>query len=80
MFHVLQHYIADETHKIHWKDLQVSDEGTFTVEPLRILDCKVRQLYSCHMDQVKVHWDKYSPIYATWEDVETMHRDFPSLS
>ena len=48
VFHVsvLRHYIADESHKINWKDLQVSDEGTFTVEPLRILDHRVRQLRS----------------------------------
>ena len=44
VFHVsvLRHYIADETHKIHWKELQVSDEGTFTVEPLCLLDRRVR--------------------------------------
>ena len=75
----MSHYIADESHKIHWKDLQVSDEGTFTAEPLRILDCRVRQLCSRHVDQVKVQWDKYSPGSATWEDTETMRRYFPSL-
>ena len=81
VFHVsvLWHYIADESHKIHWKDLQVSDKGTFTAEPLRILDHRVRQLRSRHVDQVKVQWDKYSPGSATWEDTETMRRDFPSL-
>ena len=43
VFHVsvLRHYIPDETHKIHWKDLQVSNEGTFTAEPLHILDHRV---------------------------------------
>ena len=81
VFHVsvLRHYIADESHKIHWKDLQVSDEGTFTAEPLRILDHRVRQLRSRHVDQVKVQWDKYSPGSATWEDTETMRRNFSSL-
>ena len=62
------HYIADESHKIHWKDLQVSDEGTFMAEPLRILDHRVRQLRSRQVDQVKVQWDRYSPGSATWED------------
>ena len=67
VFHVsvLRHYIADESHKIHWKDLQVSDEGTFMAEPLRILDHRVRQLCSRHVDQVKVQWDKYSPGFST---------------
>jgi hypothetical protein len=41
--------------------LQVSDAGTLMVEPLRILDHRVRQLKNRLVDQVKVQWDKYSP-------------------
>jgi hypothetical protein len=43
VFHVsvLRHYVVDESHKINWKELQVLDQGTLTVEPLRILDCRV---------------------------------------
>ena len=43
VFHVsvLRNYVSDETHKHHWKELQVSDEETFKVEPLGILDCRV---------------------------------------
>jgi hypothetical protein len=34
VFHVsaLRHYVADESHKLNWKELQVSDVGTLTVE------------------------------------------------
>jgi hypothetical protein len=44
VFHVsvLRHYVADESHKLNWKELQVSDVGTLTVEPLCILDRRVR--------------------------------------
>jgi hypothetical protein len=49
------------------------------VEPLCILDRRVRQLRNHLVDQVKVQWDKYSLGYATWEDVETLRRDYPSL-
>jgi hypothetical protein len=44
VFHVsiLRHYVVDESHKLNWKELQVSDMGTLTVEPLRILDHRVR--------------------------------------
>jgi hypothetical protein len=52
---------------------------TLTVEPLRILDRRVRQLRNRLVDQVKVQWDKYSPGSATWEDAETLQRDYPSL-
>ena len=43
VFHVsvLRHYVADESHKLNWKELQVSDVGTLMVEPLHILDCRV---------------------------------------
>ena len=56
VFHVsvLRHYVADESHKLNWKELQVSDVGTLTVEPLRILDHRVRQLRNHLIDQVKV--------------------------
>jgi hypothetical protein len=81
VFHVsvLCHYVADESHKLNWKELQVSDVGTLMVESLRILDRRVRRLRNCLVDQVKVHWDKYSPGSATWEDAEMLRRDFPSL-
>eukprot|EP00253_Pinus_taeda_P003088 PITA_03088 len=61
------------------QDLQVLDMGTVMVEPLRILDRRVRQLRHRTVDQVKVQWDKYSPGSATWEDAETTCRDYPSL-
>ena len=43
VFHVsiLRHYVADESHKLNWKELQVSNVGTLTVEPLCILDRRV---------------------------------------
>jgi hypothetical protein len=81
VFHVsvLCHYVADESHKLNWKELQVSDVGTLMVEPLRILDRRFQQLRNRLVDQVKVQWDKYSPGSATWEDVEMLWRDYPSL-
>jgi hypothetical protein len=56
VFHVsvLRHYVVDESHKMNWKELQVSDVGTLTVEPLRILDRRVQQIRNRLVDQVKV--------------------------
>jgi hypothetical protein len=81
VFHVsvLLNDVADESHKLNWKELQVSDVGTLTVEPLHILDRRVRELRNRLVDQVKVQWDTYSPGSATWEDTETLRRDYPSL-
>ena len=74
VFHVsvLCHYVADESHKLNWKELQVSDVGTLMLEPLCILDYRVRHLRNLLVDQVKVQWDKYSQGSATWEDDETL--------
>ena len=43
VFHVsiLRHYVADESHRLNLKELQVSDAGTLMVEPLCALDCRV---------------------------------------
>jgi hypothetical protein len=63
VFHVsvLLHDVVDESHKLNWKELQVSDMRTLMVEPLRILDRRVRQLRNHLVDQVKVQWDNYNP-------------------
>jgi hypothetical protein len=39
VFHiyVLRHYIAEESHKLNWKEFQVSEVGTIMVELLRII-------------------------------------------
>lgn len=56
VFHVSvsRHYIAHQSYNLQWKELQVLDEGTISVKPLRILERRVRQLRNCLADQVKV--------------------------
>jgi hypothetical protein len=49
------------------------------VELLHILDHRVQQLRNRLVDQVNVQWHKFSPGSATWEDAETLRRDYPSL-
>jgi hypothetical protein len=46
VFHVsvLRHYVSDPTHVIDMSSLQVSDEGALMMEPIRILDHRIRQL------------------------------------
>eukprot|EP00253_Pinus_taeda_P005595 PITA_05595 len=76
---VLRHYIADLSHNLQWKELQVLDEGVVTVEPLRILERRVRPLRNRLVDQVKVQWDKYSPGSTTWENTEDICQRYPNL-
>eukprot|EP00253_Pinus_taeda_P014513 PITA_14513 len=64
---------------IHEMEAQVSDEGVISVEPLRILERRVRQLRNRMVDQVKVQWDKYSPGSATWENTVDICQRYPRL-
>jgi hypothetical protein len=50
----LRHYVVDECHKLNWKELQLSDAGTLMVEPLPVLDHKVRQLRNHLVYQLRV--------------------------
>jgi hypothetical protein len=59
--------------------LHVSDEGVLMVEPVCILDQRVRQLRRRTVDQVKVQWDSYSPHSATWEDAYDRRQQLPFL-
>ena len=43
VFHVsvLRHYVSDPTHVIDMSSFQVSDEGTLTTDPIRIMDHRI---------------------------------------
>jgi hypothetical protein len=81
VFHVsfLRHYVSDPTHVIDMSYLQVSEKGALTVEPICILDHRIRQLRRRTIDQVKVQWENYSLLSATWEDAYDMRQQFPYL-
>jgi hypothetical protein len=76
---VLRHYISDPTHVIDMSSLQVFDEGLLTVEPIRILDHRIRQLWCRIVDQVKVQWNNYCPHSMIWEDAYDMRQQFSFL-
>jgi hypothetical protein len=50
----------------------VEHEGDFQVEPVRILDRKIKVLRKKYIGMVKVQWTFYSPEDATWEHEENM--------
>jgi hypothetical protein len=57
----------------------VHNEGDLWVEPVRILDQKVKILQKKEIGMVKVQWTYYGPKYATWEHEETIHEEYPQL-
>ena len=49
------------------------------MEPIRILDHKVKVLRKKSIGMVKVQWTCYSPKYATWENKENMQEEYPQF-
>jgi hypothetical protein len=56
VFHVslLKNYVHDPNHVIDWIVIQVGHEGEFRVEPMCIMDWKVKVLKNKAIDIVKV--------------------------
>jgi hypothetical protein len=73
---LLKKCVLDPNHLIDWNVIQVEHEGDFQVEPLRILDQKVKFLRNKSFDLVKVQWICYSPEYATWDHEEAMQEAY----
>jgi hypothetical protein len=54
----------------------VEHEEDFWVEPIRILDQKVKLLGNKAIGLVKVQWTCYDPGDATWEHEENMWEEY----
>jgi hypothetical protein len=57
----------------------VEHEGDFWVEPVHILEWKVKVLGNKATGMVKVQWNWYDPEYATWENEENMQEEYPQM-
>ena len=69
VFHVsqLRRYISDPSHVIETDDIQVKDNLTFDVSPVRITDRRIKELRGKEIPLVKVAWSKSDEADATWE-------------
>jgi hypothetical protein len=81
VFHMslLKKYVPDSNHIIDWTVIQVEHKGDFRVEPIHILDWKVKVLRKKSIGMVKVQWTCYNLEYATWENEETMWEEYPQI-
>jgi hypothetical protein len=66
-------------HIIDWNVIQVEHEGDFRVEPIGILDRKVKVLRNKSIGLVKVQWTCYGLEYVTWEREENMWVEYPQM-
>ena len=74
----LRKYIPDPTHVIVPDDIQMRDNLTFGVSPLRIVDQRVKRLRNKDVTLVKVLWDQKSG-HATWELEDQIRKQYPEL-
>jgi hypothetical protein len=74
IFHTsfLKKCIHDVNHVIDWNVIQVEKEGAFQVQPIRILDQKIKQIQNQAIGIVKVQCTWYSLEDATWEHEDAM--------
>jgi hypothetical protein len=81
VFHVslLKIYMPDTNHVIDWNVIQVEHEGDFRVEPISILDRKLKVTRNKSIGLVKFQWSFYGPKYATWEHGENMWVEHPQM-
>ena len=81
VFHVylLKKYVHDPNHLVDWHMIPVEPEGGFQLQPVGILDKKVKMLRNRAIRQVKVQWRHFSPEDATWELEDEMQKEYSHL-
>ncbi|CAJ2645092.1 unnamed protein product [Trifolium pratense] len=81
VFHVsqLRKYVRDPSHVIESDDVQVRDDLTVEVVPLRIEGREVKRLRNKDIASVKVVWGGPAGENATWELESKMMSSYPEL-
>jgi hypothetical protein len=59
--------------------IQVEHKGDFWVEPMCIMDWKVKVLRNKKTDLVKFQCTCYNPKNVTWEHEEAMQKAYPQM-
>ena len=81
VFHVsqLRKYVHDPSHVIELDDVQIHDDFTFEVFPIRIADRRVKSLRGKEIPLVKVIWSGAGERDATWEVEDQLRETHPYL-
>jgi len=74
----LRKYVLDPIHILQFDSIQVKENMSFEVKPIRILDSQVKQLLGRSIPMVKVLWDLIIRD-STWEIEEEIRASYPNL-
>ena len=80
-FHVsvLRQYMPDPSHVIEYAPLELQEDLTYKVVPLRILIREQKVLRKKVINLVKVEWQNHGEKEATWELETQMIEKYPHL-
>ncbi|XP_072086660.1 uncharacterized protein [Arachis hypogaea] len=81
VFHVsqLRKYTSDATHVLEPETVELRENLTFQVTPVRIDDTSVKKLRGKEVQLVKVSWKRVEVEEHTWELESEMRKDYPKL-
>ncbi|XP_057755430.1 uncharacterized protein LOC130974576 [Arachis stenosperma] len=81
VFHVsqLQKYTPDASHILEPEPIQVREDLTLPVIPVRIDDISIKRLRGKEVSLVKVAWSRAGIEEHTWELESDMQKDYPHL-
>ncbi|XP_052112863.1 uncharacterized protein LOC127739641 [Arachis duranensis] len=81
VFHVsqLRKYTPDASHILEPEPIQVREDLTLSVIPVRIDDTNIKRLRGKEVSLVKVAWSRAGIEEHTWELESDMRKDYPHL-
>ena len=81
VFHVsqLRKYTFDPSHVLEPESVQVREDLTLPVTPVRIDDTSTKRLRGKEVSLVKVAWSQAGIEEHTWELESEMRKDYPHL-
>ncbi|XP_072090530.1 uncharacterized protein [Arachis hypogaea] len=81
VFHVsqLHKYTPDATHVLELESVELKENLTFQVTPVKVDDTSVKTLHRKEVLLVKVAWRRFGMKEHTWELDSEMQKDYPKL-
>ncbi|XP_072071915.1 uncharacterized protein [Arachis hypogaea] len=81
VFHVsqLRKYTPNATHVLEPKSVELKENLTFQVTPMKVDDTSVKKLHRKEVLLVKVAWRRAGMEEHTWELDSEMRKDYPGL-
>ena len=78
-FRILRKYIYNLSHVVDYDDIEVNENMTYKVRPVRSLDHGIKKLQNKDIALVKVQWNHYDENKGAWEVEANIITKYPEL-